>query len=118
MPRVLAQHDIRRTELLEHSQRDVVEVPDRRRADGERHLSERVEADEPRADQPRGRAELSAHDAQAFAGAGKALTRDDLARGIENEVAGGREATADDDEIRIEDVHEAPDARAETAADS
>src|SRR5262249_53095551 len=37
VPRVLAQHDVGLRELGEHAQRDVVQVPDRRRADGERH---------------------------------------------------------------------------------
>ncbi len=37
VPRVLAQHEIRLAQLREHAQRHVVEIPDRRRADGERH---------------------------------------------------------------------------------
>ncbi len=35
--RVLGEHDVGRAQLVEHAQRDVVEVPDRRRADRERH---------------------------------------------------------------------------------
>ncbi len=35
--RVLAEDDVGRAQLREHAQRDVVEVADRRRADGERH---------------------------------------------------------------------------------
>ena len=37
MARVLAQHDVGLRELVQHAQRDVVEVADRRRADCERH---------------------------------------------------------------------------------
>ena len=41
VPRVLAQHDVGRAQLREHAQRHVLEVADRRRADGERHLRPR-----------------------------------------------------------------------------
>ena len=37
MPRVLAQHDVCGAQLREHAQRDVLEIPDRRRADDEGH---------------------------------------------------------------------------------
>ena len=37
VPRVLAQDDVGRAQLREHAQRDVLEIPDRRRADDERH---------------------------------------------------------------------------------
>src|SRR5207237_8266909 len=36
---VLAEHDVRLAELPQHAQRDVLEVPDRRRADDERHAA-------------------------------------------------------------------------------
>ena len=37
------------------------------------------------------------------------LALERLARGIQEEVAGRGEAAADHDELRVEDVHEAPD---------
>lgn len=50
--RVLAEHDVRLREDTQNPERDVLEVPDRGRADGERHRNvlalavERLEADE------------------------------------------------------------------------
>ena len=39
MPRVLGEDEIGRPELVQHAQRDVVEVSDRRRADRQRHYA-------------------------------------------------------------------------------
>ena len=39
---VLAEHDIRLGQLAEHAKGDVLEIPDRSRADGERHQAEAV----------------------------------------------------------------------------
>ena len=67
LPRVLAQHEVRLAKLLEHAQRDVAEVADRRGADRERHLShavDRLEADERGPDQPRALPELDRLDTQ------------------------------------------------------
>ena len=52
------------------------------------------------------------------AGTRQRLALHDLARRIENEFAGRSEAAADDDELRVEDVHERADARPEMAADA
>ncbi len=37
VPRVFGEHEVGGPQLREHTQRDVLEVPDRRRADGQRH---------------------------------------------------------------------------------
>ena len=60
--RVLAEDDLGGRELREHAKRHVLEVPDRCRADRERHYAlgrvQRLEADEGGADEPGGRAQL------------------------------------------------------------
>src|SRR3954468_19505738 len=65
MARVLAEDDVGRAQLVEQPQGHVVEVPDRRRADGERHLAQGVERDEARADQAGGGPQLGAPDPYA-----------------------------------------------------
>ena len=70
VPRVLAQHEVGVTQLREHAQGHVVQVPDRRRAHGERHRLprvERLERDECRADEARRRPELGANDSNLVA---------------------------------------------------
>src|SRR4051794_5962285 len=118
MARVLAEDDVGRAQLVEQPQGHVVEVPDRRRADGERHLAQGVERDEARADQAGGGPQLGAHDPYAVARARQALTGDDLARGIEDEVARRGEAAADHHELRVEDVDEAADPGAKPSPDA
>src|SRR5882762_1555643 len=77
-----------------------------------------VEGDEAGADEARGGPELCAHDRHSVARPRERFTAQDLARGVEHEVAGSREAAADHDQLRIEDVHEAADTGAEVAADA
>ena len=66
--RVLAEHGVRLAQLREDAQRDVLEVADRRGADGERHphalplAVERLEGDQPGADQTGVVAELRLDD--------------------------------------------------------
>ena len=63
VPRVLREHDVGLAQLVEHAQRDVVEVADRRRADRERHVSSAFERDAaPAPISPASAAELGAHD--------------------------------------------------------
>src|SRR5712692_7050432 len=47
MTGVLAEHDPGGPQLLQHTQRDVLEIPDRRRADRERHYSRASQATKP-----------------------------------------------------------------------
>ena len=65
-------------QLAQDAQRDVLEVPDRRRADRERHASclvERLEREQPGADQPGVRAELGRDDPEARRGRSPAAPR-------------------------------------------
>ena len=120
--RVLAQNSVRGAQLLEHAERDVREVSDRSRADGERHglpLSvERLEGHERCPDQACLVAELGLDDPERLVGRldGFGTGRDP--RGLEHEIAGCRtEPAADDDDVRIEDVDERADRSAEQPAD-
>ena len=115
--RVLAEDHVSRAQLLENAQRDVVQVPDRRRADRESHLPDRVERDETGADQPGGGPELCADDRDPVARMSEGLAAHDLTRRLEHEVARGREPAADHDQLGIEDVHERPDSGPEMPAD-
>ena len=54
---------------------------------------------------------------QALAGSGQRLAGHDSARRVEDEVAGGRESAADQDELGIEDVDQRSDACPEVSAD-
>ncbi len=124
VPGVLAEDDVRLAQLVEDPQRHVVEVPDRRRTDRERHrvLSlpvERGEADEAGPDQARGGPELRRHDPDAVVRRLDRLTTSDLPRRVEEHVAGRcAEATADDDDFGVEDVDERADCRPEQAPHS
>src|SRR6266566_6542597 len=77
-----------------------------------------VERNEAGADQARGGPELRADDRHSITRSRERFTAQDLARGVEHEVAGSRKAAADHDQLRVEDVHEAADAGAEVAADA
>ena len=116
MARVLAEDDVGGGELLEHAQRDVGEVADRRRADGERHAhrfpSSASNATSPAPIRPAS-SPSSASTIRSVSSAGWiASARAALARGLEHEVAGrGAEAAADDDDVRIEDVDPASRSR-------
>src|SRR5438093_2150567 len=81
-------------------------------------LTDCVERHEAGADQPGRGPELCTHDRHAVARSRERLTAQNLASWVEHEVAGGREAAADPDQLRVEDVHEAPDAGAKAAADA
>src|SRR5436309_8248533 len=81
-------------------------------------LTDCVERHEAGADQPGRGPELCTHDRDAVARLRERLTAQDLARGVEHEVTRGREAAADHDQLRVEDVHEAPDAGAKAPADA
>ena len=122
MARVLAQHRVRRGQLLEHAERDVGEVADRGRADGERHalpLSvERLERDERCPDQAGFVAELGFDDPERLVGGLDRLGPGRDPRRLEHEVAGGgAEAASDDDDVRVEDVDERADRGTEQPAD-
>src|SRR4051794_17585241 len=63
-----------------------------------------VERDEAGADQAGGGPELCANDRHSSTGSCQCLAAQDLAGGLEHEVAGRREPAADDDQLRVEDV--------------
>ena len=120
MPGVLAEHDVGRAELLEDAQRHVAQVPDRRRADRERHayLGDRLERDEPGADHAGHRPELGDREPHPLAGRRERLAQHHLAHRPEQQLAcRDAEAAADHDHVGIEEVDERPDRRAEVAAD-
>ena len=122
MTRVLAEDRVCRGKLLEHAQRDVSEVPDRRGADGERHASphsvERLERDERRPDQAGLVTELRLDDPQRLVRGLDRIGSCRDPRRLEDEVGGGRaEPAADDHDVRIEDVDERPDRGPEQPAD-
>ena len=71
--RVLAEDEIRLAELAHHAQGDVLEIPDRRRADRERHYSQDLEPDEPGSDEPGVRSKQSRHDPHEVASGLKSL---------------------------------------------
>ncbi len=122
MARVLTEDRVRLGELVEHAQRDVGEVPDRCRANGERHGSphsvERLERHECRPDQPGFVAELGLDDLQSVVGR---LDRLGPRRGpgrLEHEITGSRtEAAADDHHVGVEDVDERSDRGPEQPSD-
>ena len=78
---------------------------------------QRLEADEPSADQARLDTEQSRDDPDLVPRRRERALRHDPPGRLEEEVAGTREAAADHDELRIEDVHEASNAHAEVEAD-
>src|SRR3954453_21380974 len=115
--RVLAQDHVSRAQLFEDAQGDVVQVPDRRRADRESHLPDRVKRNKTGADQPGGGPELCPKNRDLVASPSEGLAAHDFTRRVEHEIAGGREPAADHDELGIEDVHERPDSGPEMPAD-
>ena len=123
-PRVLAEDEVGLGELLEHAKRHVAQVPDRRGADGERHPtgyddpSSASNATRAAPTRPAS-APSSAATMRSVASAGESASRRAASRaGSSNEVARGlAEASADDDELRIEDVRERADRRPEEPAD-
>ena len=121
--RVLAEHDVRPPQLAQDAQRDVLEVADRRRADGERHDDarrvQRLEADSPAPTSPAAEPSSRRHDADTLADRRRAPRAGrPRAPGSNSSSPAAREAAADDDELRTEDVDEAADPRAEPAADA
>lgn len=122
MAGVLAENGVSGRELVEHAERDVCEVPDRRGAHGERHASphsvERLERHERRPDQAGLVTELGLDDTQRLVGRLDRIgTGRDPGR-LEQEVAGGcAEAPANDHDVRIEDVDERADRGAEQSPD-
>src|SRR5439155_23346342 len=90
-PGVLAKDEVGLGELTEHPHRDVLEIPDRSRADGERHrLTERLEGDERGADHAGQGTELRGNDPHGLAGGGERLAAHDLPRWLEHELPGRR----------------------------
>ena len=91
-PRVLAEDDVGLAELAQDPQRDVLEVADRRRTDDERHAVsscvERLEADEPGADQARLDTEQSRDDPDLVPRRRERALRHDPPGRLEEEVAG------------------------------
>ncbi len=78
---------------------------------------ERLEPDETGPDQARVGPELGGNDADEVAPGRQRLLRDDFPGRLEQQLARLPEATADDDELGIEDVDEAPDPGAEAASE-
>ena len=83
------------------------------------HLADvqRLEGDEAGSDQPGRASELGQHDGHVVPGRWKRSLGDDLPRRLEQELAGLREAPADDDHLRVEDVHVRSNADPEVEAD-
>ena len=101
--------------------RDVVEVADRGRADGERHADAPTRARRgrraPRRSSPRPGRAAPRRSAPRRAERQR-LAPDDLARRLDQQVERGvPEAAADDDDLRPEDVHERADRDAQVLAD-
>ncbi len=117
MARVLAKDDVRRPQLVEDAERDVVEVADRGRADRERHgYADPSSVSNPTSAAPTipaSCAELREHDADELPRQRKPLDLQRLARRSQDELARVREAAADDHELGVEDVHERADAGSE-----
>ena len=101
----------------EHPQRHIVEVPDRRRADGERHRVPTASLERSKRDRGaaptsrRPRRVLPARHARGRAPGGKPSRWKGLERRIEHEIAVPAKAAADHDQLGIEDVDEARGAR-------
>ena len=114
-PRVLAEHEVGLGELTKDAERDVLEIADRRRADGERHCPrfERLEGDQPRADHAGLLAELGRDDANPIAPGRQRVAAHRLLRRLEQKVERVAEAAADDDHLGVEHVDEAGHAGAE-----
>ena len=88
-PRVLAEDEVRLRELAEHAQRDVLEVPDRRRADREQGpLEAASNPTKPGADRPASGPSCAGTIADEIPARTRAPRRRiDLPRGLEEEVA-------------------------------
>ena len=122
MARVLAQDGVRSSELGEHPQGDVGEVPNRCGADGEWHVSphpiERLEPDECRPDQAGLLTERGLDDPQRLVGRLDRLSARRNARRVEYEITGRcAEAASDDHDVRVEDVDERSDGDPKQPAD-
>ena len=128
---VLAEHGVRLAKRSEDAQRDILEVADRGRADDERHQAhgagrrtglpfsvERLEPDQAGADEPGVVAELGRDDPQRLVGRAQRLAPGRGKRRLVQKLPRCRsEATADDDHLRDEDVHERADADTEVVPD-
>ena len=102
---------------------DVVEVADRRRADDRARpasaapLAELDRAPSPRRRSSRRRCRASPRGSASRSSACSARSRTSRAGRVQQQVAGGDHAAADDDRVRLEDVGEARAGDAEPAAD-
>ena len=118
--RVLAEHDVGGSQLGEHAQGHVLEVPDRRRADRERHQLSSSASKATKAAPIRPAAvPSSAFASRTELRIGSSASRRATSSAGPAQVVEGRdaEAAAEQDELRREDVDERADARAEVAAD-
>ena len=118
VPRVLGEHDVGRAQLGEDAQRDVVEIPDRCRADRERHAQSASNATSAAPISPASAPSSRAHDLELLPAGASASREHGAPRGRQQEVErGDAEAAADDDARRAEDVDERADRDAEVVAD-
>ncbi len=122
--RVLGENEVGFAQLGKDAQRDVVEVPDRRRTDRERHYRPRRAVRRvPRRRRARRRSgrptrraaridlELLSTGSERLREHGQPRARQELVE------RGDAEAAADRDPLRAEDVHERPDRNSEVVAD-
>ena len=117
--RVLAGDDIGFAQGRENAEGDVLEVADRGRADDQAAGAHRAasrasipsKANAAAPTIPASTPNRAATISTMSVGRAQRPLRDDLARGGEEQLAGGDHAAADDDDLRVEDVHVAGDRR-------
>ena len=114
---VLAQDEVGLAKLGEHAERHVLQVPDRRRADDERHYplcaSSASKATRPAPTRPASTPRTASTIRTCVPRRGERPLGHDLPRRLKEKVARSREAAADHDDLRVEDVDVAGDALAE-----
>ena len=114
--RVLAEHRVRVAKRREHAKRDVLEIADRRRADDERHRqrspSSASNPTSPAPTRPGVVTELGGNDPERLVRGLERFAPRRYERGLAKEIPGGdAEPSADDDQLRSEDVRRASRSR-------